>query len=306
MSAPRRVINISPRFEHYDEMVGRAQIAEKHGIEQIWLEQQPDHRDALAMASAYLHHAPSASVGTAILPVYSRHPVAAAQAALTLAEMSGGRFTLGVGFSHQFINEYVLGQRQGPPLQVMREYLQIVTGLLRDGAVNVEGRHFTARAHYIMPRPHVPVVMAGMRPGMIRLAVEHCDGLALWLCPARYVKEQVMPVVRRACEELGKDPDTFTVTAQVSCYTGPAEAAIFEKFSRTIDAYRLIPTYRGVMEFYGPIVHHDLCIIGSESHVRERVEEYRDAGCVPAVSPIGDTFEEFEAALVAAYAADGL
>jgi 5,10-methylenetetrahydromethanopterin reductase len=292
---------ISPRFALAEELTGRARIAHELGVDQIWLEQQPDQRDATIVASAYLSTAPSATVGTAVLPVYTRHPVAAAQAALTLSDFSGGRFVLGLGYSHQFINEYVLGYQQGPPIAVMREYLKIVKGLINEGSIIHEGKYFTARAHYVGPRNPVPVFLAALRPQMIRLAVEQCDGIVLWLCTPRFVRERVTPVVQAACAEFGKDPEQFQVVTMLPTYTGEFAHLALEQFSQTVKAYRLIPYYRYVLEAHGGIDAEQLCLIGSEDHIRGRMAEFREAGCTPIVSPLGDSFEEFAAAVTAAY-----
>lgn len=301
MKPAERPVVISPRFARAEELTGRARIADELGVDQIWLEQQPDQRDATIVASAYLTAAPSATVGTAVLPAYTRHPVAAAQAALTLSDFSDGRFILGLGYSHQFINEYVLGYKQGPPIAVMREYLKIVKGMINEGSVIHEGEHFTARAHYVGPRNRVPIFLAALRPQMIRLAVEHCDGTVLWLCTHRFVRECVTPVVEKACVEFGKDPKDFQVVTMLPAYTGEHAQIALEQFSQTVKAYRLIPYYRYVLEAHGGIEPEQLCLIGTEDHIRTRMDQFREAGCTPIVSPLGDSFEEFAAAVIAAY-----
>lgn len=301
MIAANRPINISTAESTFDDLRARVGMAAELGCDQIWLEQQPDERDALIAAGEYLRLAPGAQVGTGVLPIYGRHPVSAATAALTLGEASGGRFVLGLGYSHYFVNDYILGQKQGPPLVAMREYLKIVRSLLDEGMANEQGKHFTAHARYRPPRPKVPLVIAALRPGMIRLAAEYADGMLLWLCPTGYIKDRVMPAVYRACEEVGRDPADFTVIAPVSTYVGPRPDEVGGAFFRTLDAYRLIPLYREVMEYGGEYDPHTLSIIGDAAYAQDRFEEYRAAGVVPAVSPLGDTLEEFHETVVAAY-----
>jgi F420-dependent oxidoreductase-like protein len=301
MTPAQRPINVSTAETTLDDVLERVALVEELGCDQIWLEQQPDERDSLVAASEYLRVAPTAQVGTGVLPIYARHPVAAAIAAMTIGEASGGRFVLGLGYSHYFVNDYILGQKQGPPLVAMREYLTIVRSLLDNGSANVQGQHFSAHARYRPPRPRVPLVIAALRPGMIRLAAEFSDGMLLWLCPTRYIKDKVMPAVYRACDEVGRDPDDFAVIAPVSSYVGARPDEVSGAFFRTLDAYRLIPLYRQVMEYGAPYDPHDLSIIGSESYAQDRMEEYRAAGVTPAVSPLGDTLEEFHDTVLAVY-----
>jgi 5,10-methylenetetrahydromethanopterin reductase len=297
----QRPIVVSPRITLASDLMDRARVADELGVDQIWLEQLPDQRDATIVAAAFLQTARSAMVGAAILPIYTRHPVTTVQAALTLADLYGGRFLLGLGFSHHYVNEYVLGYRQGPPIAAMREYLRIVKGLLAGGSVTSEGQHFTARARYAATRRPTPLYLAALRPQMIRLAVEHCDGILLWLCTPRFVREQVAPVVEKACARFGKDPAEFQVMALLPAYAADDPRKAFEQVAQQFKAYRLIPYYRHVLEAYGPIDPEELCLFGSKDRIQSRMATFRDAGCTPAISPFGDSLEEFADTIAAAY-----
>src|SRR5207244_11679717 len=94
--------------------------------------------------SAYGAATTRLGVGGGVVPIYPRHPVAMAQAALTLAETTGGRFTLGIGVSHRATMEAMLGLALDAPLAVMREYVAVLRGALGDGA-DFEGRQFRVR-----------------------------------------------------------------------------------------------------------------------------------------------------------------
>ncbi|MEU7748177.1 LLM class flavin-dependent oxidoreductase [Nonomuraea sp. NPDC049158] len=301
MTSAQRPLMISPRFLDPAELTTRVQLAERLGVDQLWLEQQPDQRDATLMAATYLNAAPAMTVGTAVLPIYARHPVSMAQSAATLAELSRGRFILGLGYSHQFINEYVLGYKQGPPIAVMREYLSIVRDLTNAGAASVEGRYFTARSQYADPYQPVPIYLAALRPQMIRLAVEFGQGIVIWLCSARYVREQVMPVVREACAALGKREEDFTVLTILPAYTGDDLVEQTNRWEKTTASYRMLPYYRHVLDAYGKPEPGELSLIGTREQVQERLAQFRDAGCVPAPSPMPGTEQEFIQTVEAAY-----
>lgn len=301
MTPAQRPIVVSPRIARATDLMDRARVAHELGVDRIWLEQLPDQRDATVVAGAFLHAATTAMVGTAILPIYTRHPVSAVQAALTLSDLYDGRFMLGLGFSHHYVNDYVLGYRQGPPIRVMREYLRIVRGLLTDGAVTSEGEHFTARARYAATRRPTPLFLAALRPQMIRLAVEYCDGILLWLCSPRFVQEQVTPVVEKACARFGKDPADFQVMALLPAYAADDPSEAYEQVAQQFKAYRLIPYYRHVLEAYGAIDPPELCLFGSKDRIQTRMAAYRDAGCTPAISPFGESLEDFADTIAAAY-----
>ncbi|MEO3825535.1 LLM class flavin-dependent oxidoreductase [Actinomadura sp. B10D3] len=293
MTFARRPLIVSPRYFSAGELIERVRTADHMGVDEIWLEQQPDQRDATVFAAAYLNAVPTVRVGTAVLPVYARHPVSMAQSAASLAEVSGGRYMLGLGFSHQFINEFVLGHKQGPPIRVMREYLSIVRELITTGSVDWDGEVFTAHAQYTSPRLPVPFYLAALRPQMIRLAVEFCDGILLLLCSPRYIREHVMPVVHEACAEFGKSADEFRVLVNLPAYSGSEVADHRAQWAKYVTSYRMLPYYRYVLDINGRHDPEVLSLIGSREEIRDRLCEYRTSGCVPVPQPIGASVDEF-------------
>src|SRR5437773_6813386 len=78
-------------------------------------------RDSFVVLAAYGAATSRLGLGNGVVPVYPRHPVAMAQAALTLSEATGGRFRLGIGVSHRASMETQLGLTLTEPLAVMRE-----------------------------------------------------------------------------------------------------------------------------------------------------------------------------------------
>lgn len=196
----------------------------------------------------------------------------------------------------------MLGLQQGPPITVTREYLSIVKTLLTEGSVEFEGRFFTARAQYQKPRPRVPIYLAALRPQMIRLAVALCDGILLFLCSARYIQEQIMPVVRAACDEFGRDESDFTVLAITPAYVDAHfSTKHIEEWKKVVMAYQLLPYYRYVLDAYGSIDHTQLTLMGTKEQAIERLEAFRAIGCVVVPSPRADTDEEFYRTLEGLY-----
>jgi 5,10-methylenetetrahydromethanopterin reductase len=297
----QRPIVVSPRIARATDLIERARVAEELGVDQIWLDQLPDQRDATVVAGAYLQHTKTAMVGTAILPIYARHPLTTVQTALSLADLYQDRFILGLGFSHHYVNEHVLGYQQGPPIRAMREYLHIVRSLLVDGEVDTEGSHFSAHARYVSTRRPTPLVIAALRPQMIRLAVEYTDGLLVWLCSPRFVSEHVTPVVEKACARFGKDPAEFQVMTLLPAYATGDPRSAYERMNRQFATYRLIPYYRSILEAYGPVDAEQLCLFGSKDRIQARMAEFRAAGATAIVSPVGPSLEDFAQTISAAF-----
>jgi alkanesulfonate monooxygenase SsuD/methylene tetrahydromethanopterin reductase-like flavin-dependent oxidoreductase (luciferase family) len=82
------------------QAVDVARRADALGYDSVWTTHGVG-RDALLVLSAYGAVAPRVGLGTGVIPIYPRHPVALAQQALTLADITGGRLHLGIGVSHR-------------------------------------------------------------------------------------------------------------------------------------------------------------------------------------------------------------
>src|SRR5690349_14322098 len=137
-----------------------ARTAERLGYDSVWVTHGLG-RDSFLVLAAYGAATSRIRLGNGVVPIYPRHPVTMAQAALTLSEMTGGRFRLGIGVSHAASMEDMLGLRVVEPLNAMREYVAVLRGALGDGA-DFSGRHYRARWAMAVPRrpPAPPIYLA--------------------------------------------------------------------------------------------------------------------------------------------------
>ena len=109
-----------------ERMQADARWAEDAGLSTVWIPQIPDEFDALtavALAGAATNRI---EIGTAVVPVQPRHPIALAQQALSTQAVCGGRLTLGLGVSHHWIIDEMLGLPYEKPVQTMRSYLDVL------------------------------------------------------------------------------------------------------------------------------------------------------------------------------------
>ena len=95
----RRAAYLSPG-QDLTAAVELARRAEALGYDSVWVTHGLG-RDSFLVLAAYAAATTRVGLGNGVVPIYPRHPVAMAQAALTLAEMTRGRFVLGVGVSHR-------------------------------------------------------------------------------------------------------------------------------------------------------------------------------------------------------------
>ena len=88
-------------------------------------------RDSVTTLMAYAARTERIKLGTGVMPIYSRTPVATAQSLATLDEFSHGRAVIGLGVSHRPVVEAWYGQTIDKPLRETREYVGIVRAILR-------------------------------------------------------------------------------------------------------------------------------------------------------------------------------
>jgi F420-dependent oxidoreductase-like protein len=211
---------------------------------------------------------------TNIVPTYPRHPVAMAQQALTAQAASRGRFTLGIGVSHQVVIEGMLGLSYDRPARHMSDYLEVLMPLLRGDAVRHEGEQYTLRGQLSIPdATPVPCLLAAMAPVMLRLAGEVADGTTLWMTAAKTVEEHVAPRIRRAAANVGRAEPRIVCGLPIALTTdaGAARAAAAEQFQ----TYGQLPSYRSMLDFEGATGPADVAIVGDETaldHALDRLE----------------------------------
>ena len=117
-----------------DEAVERVRLAERLGYESAWVTHIAA-REPLQVLSRYASATEQIGLGTGVIPLVARHPIATAMEAATLDEASNGRLTLGIGVSHRVTVEQWYGERLDDPLGRMREYATFVRRLLWDGFI---------------------------------------------------------------------------------------------------------------------------------------------------------------------------
>ncbi|MHB8689368.1 MAG: LLM class flavin-dependent oxidoreductase [Aggregatilineales bacterium] len=273
----------------------RVKHAEALGIESIWVNQLPAARDTPSVLAAFALATGRIGLGTLVLPIYTRHPTAMAQMALTIDELCGGRFQLGIGVSHKLTVERMWGLQLIKPVEAMREYVGIVRSLVAEGVVSTKGTYFTARTAYEAPRREAMLIhISALSPRMLELAGELADGVALWMCAPDYIRDVVVPRVRAGREKAGKSLVGFDVIASVPVCLTTDRLAGLEAFRQTTTFYASLPYYRRVLDqtfrdmsdFPNDRILASLAGIGSEVEIREAVKRYRQAGTtLPVVAP---------------------
>jgi F420-dependent oxidoreductase-like protein len=301
-----------------EQAIERVRLAESLGYEAVYVTHIAG-RDSLTVVTAYALATERIGVGTGVVPIYTRTPASMAQTAATIDELSGGRFRLGLGVSHRPVVEGWHGQSIDRPVAEMREYVSIVRAILR-GEDPPPGEKWSTSFHLLGldPRPELPIYIAALSPGMLRLAGEIADGVMLWLCNPAYIRDVVIPETGRGRERAGRESEDFDVVAAVPAALTDDPAAAWEAMRRELIPYFSLPFYRAMLDRSGfaeevaafdaaggdPAAIGDrflaaLTAVGDEEAVRAGVQRYREAGATsPCIGPIPRT--DFEATLRAA------
>jgi len=297
-----------------DTALDRVALAERLGYESAYVTHIAG-RDSLTTLVAYACRTESIRLGTGVMPIYSRNPVTTAMSAATADEFSDGRLVLGLGVSHRPVVEGWFNDRIDKPIREMREYAGVVRAILR-GEDPPQGEKFRSGFRFMgfePPRPDLPIYLAGLSPGMLKLAGEIGDGVVLWLCNPNYARDVVVPALTEGRERVGKSLDGFDVVAAVpSAVTGEAAEAR-DKLRQELVPYFHLPFYRAMLERSGfeedvagadegrPVSDEYLKLlgaIGTAEEAAESVRRYREAGVTsPCIGAIPKT--DFDATLEA-------
>jgi probable F420-dependent oxidoreductase len=289
MTVPLGGVPLSEHRAVYEALAGA-------GFTDLWSSEVAgaDAFTPLAMAAAWT---PSMRLGTAITPVFTRGPGLLAMSAAALAEAAPGRFQLGIGSS----SPVVVGDWNAvdftEPYARSRDMLRFLKAALAGELVDHDFGTFALRRFRLERPPAIPprILLAALRPGMLRLAAAEADGVILnWLSPA--------DVTKALAEAKSESPD-FEVAARI--FVCPTDDAAYARAvaRRLIAAYLTVPAYAAFHRWLGreeiltPMwqawaarerkaalaaipdeVVDDLVVHGSPADCRAKVEAYAAAG----------------------------
>jgi probable F420-dependent oxidoreductase len=193
----------------------------------------------LALAAAWV---PSMRLGTAIVPVYTRGPALMAMSAAAMAEAAPGRFVMGVGTSSNVIVEGWNGIPFRKPYQRTRDIVRFLRQAFTGEKVDVEYETFTVKGFRLGRKPDVvpPILVAALRPGMLRLAAKEGDGAIInWLSAED---------VTRVVAEVGPDKE---VVARIFVCPSTDTATVRAAGRFAVAAYLNVPVYAAFHEWLG-------------------------------------------------------
>jgi len=285
-------IGLSGLGASVDSIIQQAEQAEADGFTSLWYASAVMGDPLVAMALAG-RTTSTIELGTAILQTYACHPtlMATRAAAVVSAVGAPGRFTLGVGPSHQPVIEGMLGLSYDTPGRHTDEYVQILAPLLRGEQVSFVGEEFRVNAGppALVEGAEIPLLVAALGPRLLRVAGQHTAGTILWMANATAIEQHVAPRIRKAAADAGRPEPRIVAGLPVAVHEDVASArsVAAERFG----LYGTLPNYQRIFARGGVAGPAEAAIVGDETSVIAQIEALFEAGASDvwaAPFPVGD------------------
>lgn len=260
----------------YEAVLADARSALADGFPSYWLPQIVQQAEAMMLIGAMAREVPTLRFGTSVVPTFPRHPMVMAEQAKTASMLTGGRFTLGIGLSHQPVVEGMWGYSFDKPVRHAREYLDALMPLLAGERVSFAGETLTARGQLEIHAPEPPVLLAALGPQMLKLAGERCGGTITWMTGSKTLGSLTVPTIAEAAETAGRPAPE--IVAGIPIWVTDDVDTAREVASKVFAIYGQLPSYRSMLDREGIEGPADLAVIGDENECAGRLDEFAAAG----------------------------
>lgn len=270
--------------------------ADRLGIYALWSAEAYG-SDALTPLAWLAAKTERIKLGTAIMQMPARTPAMTAMSAITLDQLSGGRFLLGLGLSGPQVVEGWHGQAYGKPLVRTREYIDIVRQvLIREAPLHYDGDYYQIPYQgadatglgkplksIIHGRADIPIYLAAIGPKNVTLAAEIADGwLPIFFSPERYAETyQAQIEVGFAKAGNGKSLANFDIAPSVA-------VSVSDDLESALNQFKpMLALYIGGMGAKGKNFYYDLaCRYGYEAAADEIQALYLEGKRAEAVAAV--------------------
>ncbi|MGI9606228.1 MAG: TIGR03564 family F420-dependent LLM class oxidoreductase [Acidimicrobiales bacterium] len=261
-----------------DVAVDNAQRSRSMGLHRYWVN-QVSAADTMVTLGVVASKVPDILFGTSVMAMQTMLPHTMAQQALTVNQISGGRFTLGLGVNHEPVVAGMWGLPWEKPYSHFVEYLNALQPLLAEQKVQTSGEWVTSNTRIQVPADPPDMMLAALGPRMLRLAAERSVGTITWMTGPNTIRDHIRP-------NIGDDRQ---IVAGIGLIVTDDVDAARERANKVLAIYPQLPSYRSVMEREGVTEAADLVLIGNAEQVTERLQLYAAAGTDEvAVSRMGD------------------
>lgn len=235
-------ISVSVGSAYYDgerwaDVVDYVKAAERLGVDTVWSAEAWG-MEAVSSLGYLAAVTDRVRLGPGIMQISARTPAMTAMTALSMAQLSGDRFVLGLGVSGPQVVEGLHGEAFARPLGRLREYIEVVRMMLRGERVAFEGEHYVlprpggegkALRSSIRPRPDLPLYLATLGPRSLELTGELADG---WLGTS-FIPEcadVLLDPIRAGARHAGRHLDDIDIQVNAPFAVGDDVDALVAQF----------------------------------------------------------------------------
>ncbi|BBY82755.1 TIGR03564 family F420-dependent LLM class oxidoreductase [Mycolicibacterium pulveris] len=268
------------RADRLSGLLDDGKAAESDGFASFWIPQVPGYLDAMTAVALLGRVTDRIEIGTAVVPVQTRHPLIMAQQALTTQVACTGRFTLGIGPSHHWIVADQLGLSYDRPARLVRDYLDVL-----EAAFAGPGQVVVANDSYRVNSPvdvtdtvDMPVLLAALGPTMLRTAGQRTGGTILWMADERAIGDYVVPRISEAAESAGRSGIRVVAGVPVALCAEHDVDDARAYASEVLGHADFSPNYVRLLEHGDAEDVGDTMAAGDEATILARLRRYRDAG----------------------------
>jgi alkanesulfonate monooxygenase SsuD/methylene tetrahydromethanopterin reductase-like flavin-dependent oxidoreductase (luciferase family) len=237
-----------------------ARMADEAGFESIWTYEL--YRNPFAMLSASAVTTSNAELCTGLAAAFTRSPFEAANAAADVDELSGGRMKLGLGTGvPEFLSAFHSTDFRAP-IRRISEYIDALRSswayLAGEEVDGFTGAHYQFAAPPMNPwglremvRPQIPILLAGMRPQLLKLCGAKADGWIGYLYTPKFFEQVVLPNITEGARSAGRDPGSLDLACEVICCVHPDRDVALARAKKHVGFYIAHPVSDVVAEIEG-------------------------------------------------------
>ena len=289
------------------ELARRARLAEERGYDSLWVTERYFQEETFSLLGFLAAATERIELGVGVVNPYTRHPGLVAMAAATADRLAGGRLLLGLGRSDPGVIEGTFGIPYSRPRETLDEAVGVIRRLLAGETVDEPDGRFVLRDARLAVTPvrPPPIYLAAIGPRALRLTGAVADGVLLnAYVPAEYVRYAAAEV-RAGAEGAGRDPSSVDIACMLVVRLTDDPTSILPQLRARLAGIMAEPHIGELMVERGGVDLGDLdalraadaagdreagarlvsdevaeacTLVGDAGRIRERIEEYVEAG----------------------------
>jgi probable F420-dependent oxidoreductase len=237
-----------------------ARMADEAGFDSVWTYEL--YRNPFAMLCTSALTTSNAQLCTGLATAFNRSPFEAANAAADVDELSGGRMKLGLGTGVPEFLEAFHSTDFKTPIKRLSEYVEVLRRswayLAGEEVEAFNGKYYQFAAPPINPwglrdmvRPQIPILVAGMRPQLLKLCGAKADGWIGYLWTQKFFEQVVLPNITEGARSAGRDPDALDLACEIICCVHPDRDVALARAKKHVGFYVAHPVSDVVAEIEG-------------------------------------------------------